>query len=627
MLAIWLPESPGWDDMVEQLMTTAVDSPQWTVVGPSSSDQLDELKKAIRWLPESGQQDDPSCRQVRLFSPWATTPEAIELLSEALCTQSFVPSDASLADALIPELGARGVSTSDEVILVLERDSEYARRWHSHISERWQDPTTNLHVYYYSRGIDGERSNRSRAAKDADQAARREQTIEAPCGLATTDYFRRLRNRILARELHGNVKAVGIFGDDIHDKLLVLQALRPALPSAQFFCSDLDAYYLNPDERPHTRNLLVASSHGLVPAGRNDIAPFRNNYQTSSFHAFHAALAPESLATAPVWRPCGHVFEIGIDTAVDLADSRDGTSWRWTGAAILIALALGWFTHVMIGEADDAEHVDLLRPLQRWLTTLLTAIAVLLWISIGLSDEPISWTKGISIWPTTVFRLLACCLATAFLLKLLLETEKSLRALPGAPQPTLLMEVLTWARLRSADDGHANADPAEDTKMIAWHALWFASFALVVFALVTLLWGWQRPPARCALALSWDIGLKAASLLMMLWLVVLVLQFARLQAARCEFERDRVRDLVDAGRMGATLDELATAGGKGIYGPFLVILVLSLGRLDLFDRWTWPTPLIMLLVTSTLAIVIAHVFLHRSAGKLKSDATAHIRQQ
>ena len=37
------------------------------------------------------------------------------------------------------------------------------------------------------------------------------------------------------------IEAVGVLGSDVYDKLLVLQALRPLLPNAWFFTTDLDA--------------------------------------------------------------------------------------------------------------------------------------------------------------------------------------------------------------------------------------------------------------------------------------------------------------------------------------------------------------------------------------------------
>ena len=119
-----------------------------------------------------------------------------------------------------------------------------------------------------------------------------------------------------------------MLGSDVYDKLLILQALRPEFPNANFFTTDLDALLL-PDKKSHyTRNLIVTSSYGLQldpslecgtsamhlrsPRIRADlemtdalgwrmkfgvIAPstaFRNSYQTSIFVAAARAIPDRS---------------------------------------------------------------------------------------------------------------------------------------------------------------------------------------------------------------------------------------------------------------------------------------------------------------------------------------------
>ena len=82
--------------------------------------------------------------------------------------------------------------------------------------------------------------------------------------------------------------AVGVLGSDIYDKMLVLQAVRPALPAAVFFTTDLDALYLEREMQPFTRNLVVASADDLdVKETRQfrlsdpwKLPPMRDSYQT-----------------------------------------------------------------------------------------------------------------------------------------------------------------------------------------------------------------------------------------------------------------------------------------------------------------------------------------------------------
>ena len=59
------------------------------------------------------------------------------------------------------------------------------------------------------------------------------------------------------------LRAVGIFGTDIYDKQLILQALHQSLPNTVFFTTDLDARLAHPSQYEWNRNLLVASGYGL----------------------------------------------------------------------------------------------------------------------------------------------------------------------------------------------------------------------------------------------------------------------------------------------------------------------------------------------------------------------------
>src|SRR6185436_8452081 len=74
--------------------------------------------------------------------------------------------------------------------------------------------------------------------------------------------------------------------------------LRPRFPSALFFTFELDTLFLNPEEVPTTRNLLVASGFGFsVPKtkkdchGSNDqFPPMRGSSQAGVGYAAKAIL-------------------------------------------------------------------------------------------------------------------------------------------------------------------------------------------------------------------------------------------------------------------------------------------------------------------------------------------------
>jgi hypothetical protein len=194
-----------------------------------------------------------------------------------------------------------------------------------------------LHPFKYLRGLDGQmpdaggsgsgangKDTGSKPDKDSKNSAKRTpdpSTKDRAEGQSQFDYLRRLGDRIqqrdaeLRREGEQGIEAVGVLGSDLYDKLLVLQSLRPLLPDAWFFTTDLDALLLNPGAQTRTRNLLVASSFGLQlrPDIQNGIPPFRSSYQTAEFLATRIAIRddgpPENPTPAPSVTPL--IFEIG----------------------------------------------------------------------------------------------------------------------------------------------------------------------------------------------------------------------------------------------------------------------------------------------------------------------------
>ena len=110
-----------------------------------------------------------------------------------------------------------------------------------------------------------------------------------PEGRSQYDYLKRLRARI---EQFNDVTAIGVVGTDVYDKLLVLRELKPHFPDCVFFTTDLDAIYAHPEERKHTRNLIIASHYDLELRAclQGSTPPFRDSYQASTFLATRLAV-------------------------------------------------------------------------------------------------------------------------------------------------------------------------------------------------------------------------------------------------------------------------------------------------------------------------------------------------
>jgi len=232
--------------------------------------------------------------------------------------------DENLAKALIWELGQRGVNREipfikdkceDGLIIISEQDSLYARALTQHFidavgtqCEKEQTGKSLVTKFTYLRGLDGklpdldESNKKSQDTQDKKEkknliAQLDDASPEHAEGRNQFDYLKRLIDRI--EELDrgeglgtNRIKAIGIFGNDVYDKLLILQALRDRFKHKIFFTTELDARYLHADQTKWARNLVVASNFDLTLRSelQGSIMPFRDSYQTSMYLATLLAL-------------------------------------------------------------------------------------------------------------------------------------------------------------------------------------------------------------------------------------------------------------------------------------------------------------------------------------------------
>ncbi|XHS76516.1 hypothetical protein ACFJGW_12330 [Burkholderiaceae bacterium UC74_6] len=359
----------------------------WRVLGPSSSDGL---KAMIDEVDEGTGIQRLNPEQVRIYSLYATVPSTVvgrstnenlpcrgkmdDCLANKLSMVRTLGDDAGLARALIDELKLRGLlaykRTGDaklsfeafcktrelqdvpsQIAVVAEWDTVYGRNFRSQFMPTPEQAGFCVDSFNYVRGLDGQAAEANSAgAKEGgaakqdgagkDESRRNDGTfIEVAEGQSQFDYLRRLaiqmrnRDRMLRRNSADGqgFRAIGILGSDVHDKLLVMQALRADFPDAIFFTTDLDARLLHPREQAWARNLIVASNFGLRLTGalQGSVPPFRDSYQTSAFlatrlamnDALHAA-KPDLYAEVPVewiqhWFHSARIFEIGRTMAFD----------------------------------------------------------------------------------------------------------------------------------------------------------------------------------------------------------------------------------------------------------------------------------------------------------------------
>jgi len=250
--------------------------------------------------------------------------------------------DKGLATKIAQELGHRGVRPAANkgcdatdaqwahVVMISEWDTVYGRSLLRTMADQFKGTETCsksgpddyppwIYRFSYLRGLDGQlpsaqpaKDSTVQGKEDSDEGEQgkvkeksaNEKRIERPEGQGQLDYLRRLSGRLqtLQGELRskggGEIKAIGVLGSDVYDKLIILQALRSQFPSALFFTTDLDARMLHPQELAWTKNLIVGSNFGLELKSmlQGDIMPFRDSYQTSVYFSTLIALHNASRA-------------------------------------------------------------------------------------------------------------------------------------------------------------------------------------------------------------------------------------------------------------------------------------------------------------------------------------------
>ncbi len=290
-----------------------------------------------------------------------------------------VASDFTVVKSLYRELQYRGIQNVGEIALITERDTLYARLISRYFNGcDGTDPVGDQFTvtgdadksrplcFTYLRGLDGlappaPESAGSTHASPAKTGTPSTSTGQAPAasdaasGQRQLDYLRRLTLELtswrddpgcrwISRTLSlgdrsdtthrcaRHIKAIGIVGSDLYDKLMVLQALRGAFPRYIFFTTDLDARLTDDQSLPWTHELIVGSTLGLSlrPELQGSIPPFRDTYQATTYYStLHAVQhflgkpAPSGAVIDLTWTRHPHVFEIGRTRAFDLSVDKD----------------------------------------------------------------------------------------------------------------------------------------------------------------------------------------------------------------------------------------------------------------------------------------------------------------
>ncbi len=127
------------------------------------------------------------------------------------------------------------------LVILSEWDSKYGRSWSDMFAKGYE-----VESFHYLRGIDGrlpgDQGKLDQSAANAKAATAAAASVEATEGQDQSDFLRRLahelknKDQIWRREDgHPRIRAIGLLGTDVFDKLMILRALRPEFPDAVFF--------------------------------------------------------------------------------------------------------------------------------------------------------------------------------------------------------------------------------------------------------------------------------------------------------------------------------------------------------------------------------------------------------
>lgn len=541
-----------------------------------------------------------------------------------------VTTDDYVADALVDELGRRGLplrtassASKDQrkkeqeighVAIVSEFDTSYGRELPLAFMEatmtgedlqtasrdmmlKFNQQDSRWHWINYPRGLDGRFGGDTGVASSdkASSGGRGEAQYapdEVPIGVNQADALRRLAAQLeeldarLTRGGGAGLRAVGVLGGDVYDKLWILRALRPRLPRTQFFTNNLDAWLWQRDELRTTRNLIVASPYGVALAAPFQMGklPFRDSYQTSVYAATLAATEVVHPAHILALRSVKAVrlFEIGRSEAHNLSltspqvalhppvesnrwwqhDSRSLQTWA-IGIMVLL-LWLGWLAFSGLPGLGMAPTWQSMAA--RWKPTAVEiakspAIVFILaafvfwrieswWSGQREGGEPLLFTAGISAWPAEACRLMAVLLTLHLTFKACVMLAGSTRQLRSnyfpdsvdpaqsrvrrSPREWFKSMCLFWntSSMLTARQGeesivHPSHLWSEYRHSNSITARLTRSFvvALLLFGCSSLLlnlFGTTFPPVRGPGAREIDLWLDRASLAALLWLVAFV---------------------------------------------------------------------------------------------------------
>lgn len=446
-----------------------------------------------------------------------------------------------LADKLAVELTLRGVKNTSEVIIITEQGSKNATELADNVQNSLGEYFAKIRKIFYLKGSDGNpKKTRTQDKKDKNenQSADKPEHVSVtdlhqppllPIGPSQIDYFHRLAEEI--RNVHDTVdfdkrdsgaKAVVILGSDFNDKLLIIEVLREKMPHLLILTTDLDAQMLHPLHWRSTRNLVVVSHFDLrlrektkkdenkpderlfsQRAYQDQFPPFRDSQQTNIFYRTLAIAEGNAVSIDQSEVTFPRVFEVGRNGFVRFKamGKNQGLTYHPPDDTLkqterrLGLLLVTVLTFIGLHWA--------IRPWSKPLSLyLLFATLVIFGGAFGLGTdilwtnepgEPLSFSDGVSLWPTLFTQIIAALLAGAFFARAICELDKNfwhltsshfrrwLRYLSACLNDNEPDECESWLRRRLRDLGQQSTR-LHNHSIRGWGTLFLLMATVAIYA-------------------------------------------------------------------------------------------------------------------------------------------------
>ncbi|GJL76832.1 hypothetical protein [Nitrosomonas sp.] len=465
-------------------MNSSQHSSNATGAKPEKNDEHVQLPQTYQLFYEKNSQAKKQSNKNSYIFDWAGAIDTTDKL-KADKLKKFVEvvqpaqTDKKLSEKLVKELKNREIDKPSDIAIITEQDSNTVRNLvqafknelpctkndNKENSDRSDEETNpeSIRIFSYFKGLDAyqqvidkrEQNEEYQAAKKWEARLSVTDLHNPPVGPAQFDYLQRIAREI--RQTHdvidlekrvAGVKAVGIFGSDFYDKLLILKALRTEMPNLLVFTTDLDAQMLHPQHWRWTRNLVVASPFGLRLNEQHHqklFPAFRDSQQTEIFYQTLRFLesGKDNAETdeKSIEKPL--IFEIGRNGPVRLAltesdstvincsntptdihpcdKSKKQSEYRvWLLFSIVFALILA------VANFRPNSGATLFFGL---LLSSIVILALAMHLVTDIAGEPLSFTNGTSLWPTIFIQTIAILLALAFGLKGMFMLESNFASL------------------------------------------------------------------------------------------------------------------------------------------------------------------------------------------------------